>query len=78
MFWACFSGYGKGPGIFWEKEWGPINAASYCAHTVPIISGWMMINAFEQQQLVLMQDNAPAHAAEDTTEKLQICCYFLS
>lgn len=29
MFWGCFSGLsGKGPCLFWEKEWGSINQVS--------------------------------------------------
>ncbi|KAL4780626.1 hypothetical protein BJX76DRAFT_350823 [Aspergillus varians] len=30
MFWALFYGSFKGPCLFWEKEWGYINAESYC------------------------------------------------
>ena len=38
MFWGCFLGAsGKGPGLFWEKEWGPINEDIYQEYTVPII-----------------------------------------
>lgn len=29
MFWGSFAGGKKGPCLFWEKEWGTINAASY-------------------------------------------------
>jgi ketohexokinase/beta-glucosidase len=59
MFWGCFSGNKKGPGIFWEKDWGTINKHSYCAHIVPIIHGWMSLNP----ELQVMQDGAPGHAA---------------
>ena len=39
MFWGCFSGVsGKGPGLFWEKNWGIINEATYREHTVPLIN----------------------------------------
>jgi len=42
MFWGSFSGaLGKGPAIFWEKEWGSINKESYCEHIVPLIHGWI-------------------------------------
>jgi hypothetical protein len=35
MFWGCISGkYGKGVGLFWEKQWGTINTQSYCEHIV--------------------------------------------
>ncbi|KAL0929636.1 uncharacterized protein CTRU02_215535 [Colletotrichum truncatum] len=29
MFWGCFSGGRKGPGFFWEKDWGFITAETY-------------------------------------------------
>jgi hypothetical protein len=42
MFWGCISGrYGKGAGIFWEKEWGTITTKSYCEHTVPAILNYL-------------------------------------
>ncbi len=67
MFWGCFSGkYGKGPGIFWEKDWGKINKESYCAHTVPIVHGWCTLNDGQ----VFMQDGAPGHSAQFTRDEL--------
>ena len=45
MFWGCFAGRKKGPGIFWEKEWGTITAELYQAYIVPIVDGWMRLNA---------------------------------
>jgi hypothetical protein len=69
MFWGCFSGkYGKGPGIFWEKEWGTITTESYCQHTVPIIEGWIRLCNGQQ---MFIQDSAPAHKAKETLEELQ-------
>jgi hypothetical protein len=62
MFWGYFAGTIKGPYLFWEKDWGLINAASYRQHTVPIIGGWITINP----DLYLMQDNTPGHAAAET------------
>jgi hypothetical protein len=59
MFWGSFSGHTKGPSLFWEKDWASINAALYQQHTVPLIAGWITIHP----NLVLMQDNAPGHAA---------------
>lgn len=72
MFWGCFSGLGKGPGIFWEKDWGKINAETYRAHTIPIIHGWVQL-CKEQlgEDLILMQDGAPGHAAAETQENLR-------
>jgi hypothetical protein len=65
MFWGCFSGQDKGPGIFWEKDWGSINKEAYCAHTILIIHGWIRL----YPELKLMQDNAPGHAAEYTKKE---------
>ena len=71
MFWGCFHGYTKGPGIFWEKDWGSINKDSYQAHTVPIIHGYIEMMRRYGIHLVLMQDGAPGHAAADTQEDLR-------
>ena len=68
MFWGCFSGkYGKGPGIFWEKEWGTINEETYQEWIVPIIDGWIWLHSGQ----LLMQDNAPGHHAASTLQELQ-------
>jgi hypothetical protein len=72
MFWGCFSGLGKGPGIFWEKGWGKISAESYRAHTVPAIHGWVQLCKAELgEDLILVQDGAPGHAATETKEDLR-------
>jgi transposase len=71
MFWGSFSGGKKGPCLFWEKEWGSINAESYQEHIVPLIDGWIRLELQETgRQLVLMQDHAPGHAAATTREDL--------
>jgi hypothetical protein len=42
MFWGYISGkYGKGRGLFWEKEWGTITTKSYGEHTVPAILNYL-------------------------------------
>jgi hypothetical protein len=66
MFWGSFSGSLKGPGLFWEKDWGTIGATSYRERIVPIIHGWLQMNP----ELILMQDGAPGHAAAETQEDL--------
>lgn len=71
MFWGCFHGNTLGPGIFWEKDWGSINQESYCAHTVPVIHGYIELMRRQGISLVLMQDGAPGHAAGETKEDLQ-------
>ena len=67
MFWGCFHSNIKGPGIFWEKDWGTINQYTYQAHTVPVIEGWMRMNP----GLKFMQDKAPGHNAKGTVEELE-------
>lgn len=67
MFWGCFSRQaGKGPGIFWEKEWSTINAESYSQHIVFIVDGWIRMHP----EHLFMQDNASGHFATYTTEEL--------
>jgi hypothetical protein len=71
MFWGCFHGHTLGPGIFWEKDWGSINQESYCAHTVPVIHGYIELMRRQGISLILMQDGAPGHAAGETKDDLQ-------
>ncbi len=66
MFWGCFSGSTKGPHCFWEKDWGTIGSATYCAHILPLIHGWLTWFP----SLVLMQDNAPGHSARATLDEM--------
>lgn len=68
MFWGCFSGgLGKGPHIFWKKDWGNINKETYCERIVPIIHGWITL----YPKLLLMQDGAPGHSAQYTLNDLK-------
>ena len=68
MFWGCFSGgLGKGPTLFWEKEFGKIGAESYMAHTIPLIHGWLRL----YPGLTLMQDGALGHRAGATFKELR-------
>jgi hypothetical protein len=51
----------------WEKDWGNVTIESYCQHIVPVIKR-------ELERFIggiLMDDNAPGHAAKVTREKLQ-------
>lgn len=66
MFWGSFSGKIKGPGVFWEKDWGTINQQTYCECIVPLIYGWIRMNPY----LSLMQDGAPGHAAKAIIQEL--------
>ncbi len=67
MFWGSFSaGLKKGPCLFWEKEWGTINAESYCERIVPLIDEWMRMHPW----LFLQQDGALGHDAKTTLKEL--------
>lgn len=66
MFWGSISGlYGKGPGLFWEKDWGTITSASYCEHVLPIVE------QYARGHLYFMQDNAAAHGARATRAEIK-------
>ena len=69
MFWGSFHGTIKGPFLFWEKDWGTINAESYIAHTIPMIDGYFRMNP--NLGLQVMQDNASSHAARLTMQEFQ-------
>lgn len=71
MFWGCFHGTIKGPGIFWEKDWGSILAETYQSYTVPIIHGYIELQRRAGIELVLIQDGAPGHAAADIRKDLK-------
>lgn len=65
---GCFSGaLGKGPGFFWEKEFGTIGQETYSWHVVPLIHGWLHMHP----KLLLMQDGASGHRAKFTQNELK-------
>jgi DDE superfamily endonuclease len=65
---GCFHGRTKGPSVFWEKEWGSISEETYRARIVPIVDGWLRLQA--DQELVFMQDGASSHSAKGTIQDL--------
>jgi len=68
MFWGCISGkYGKGPSVFFEKEWGGISKESYSEHILPRVAEYMRTHP----GLLFQQDNAPGHSAQFTKEMLE-------
>ena len=71
MFWGCFHGSIKGPGLFWEKDWGTIREETYRAKIVPIVDGWIQLKSSQGEPLVFMQDSAPCHVAKGTIEDLK-------
>jgi transposase len=73
MFWGSFHDTTKGPGIFWEKDWGTIREESYRAKIVPLIDDYLRLHAQNNNgvRLTFMQDSAPAHAAIGTVADLR-------
>ena len=68
MFWGCISGkYGKGRGLFWEKEWGTITTKSYCEHTVPVILNYL----FNHPGLSFQMDGGAGHNVAATLALLK-------
>ena len=41
MFWGCFWGNTKGPGLFWEKDWGSISSATYRKLIIPVVDDYI-------------------------------------
>ena len=67
MFWGCISGlYGKGLGVFWEKDWGTITSDSYLQRIAPLVQHYAL-----HRGLIYMQDNASGHSAKATIEALE-------
>jgi len=67
MFWGGISGvWGKGPGLFWEKDWGTIIVESYSRYVVPII-----VQYTSRWRLLLMQDNVSGHVAKATLQEME-------
>lgn len=74
MFWGSFYGCCKGPGVFWEKDWGTINAKTYCQRILPVVAQFLADNnglRGEERELIFMQDNAPGHAAKETIAMIE-------
>jgi transposase len=71
MFWGSFHHQFKGPCLFWEKEWGSINAEQYCDRIIPIIDGYLHLMRQDGNYLHLMQDGAPGHRGQYTADELR-------
>ena len=59
---------GKGPAVFWEKEWGSIDSFKYDAVILNNIQAFL--NANPDKDFIWMQDNAPSHRSYETQENL--------
>jgi DDE superfamily endonuclease len=54
----------KGPGIFWEKEWGTMNSANYDEVVLAEIERFFQEHT--EEGYIFMQDNAPSHRSQET------------
>jgi hypothetical protein len=70
MFHGTIIGGRKGPGIFWEKEWGSIDAEKYDEHVLALVEQFSREQEERGRQPIFMQDNAPAHRAKITKVNL--------
>lgn len=66
MFHSCIVNGKKGPGLFWEKDWGNMCSASYDEHVLSVVQTFMEQNP----SLTFMQDNAPSHQSQITARNL--------
>lgn len=65
MFAGMFAGAQKGPGLFWEKEWGGITAEKYQRWFLPLVEHFYH-DSVTPPASIFQKDNAPAHAARST------------
>ena len=69
MFWGCWSGiFGKGPVLFWEKDWGYIDGHSYSQKIIPLVCGWFLVH---DRRFLFQEDNATSHNAPENKGELQ-------
>lgn len=69
MFASMFAGARKGPGHFWEKEWGGITVHKYIFYFLPLVR--FFFNENQPHVTIFQQDNAPSHRAYITQNALQ-------
>ncbi len=68
MFWGSFSGIRKGPGLFWEKDWGSIKSETYQEHILPLVQTELEALSTTGRPIQFIQNNAPAHGSKSTKE----------
>ena len=68
MFWGSIVNGRKGPGIFWEKEWGTMNSVKYNTYILSQVEAFLATNP----GLIFMQDNAPSHRSAETQQNLRL------
>ena len=72
MLWGSFFGKMAGLCVFWENNWGKMNAESYCQRILPQVVDFLRSNpgtAQDSSEFVL--DNATAHTATVTKDYLR-------
>ena len=67
MFWGSFAGRRKGPSFIWEKEYGGVGADNYIQYILPLVAEFQ----HRHGAIVFQQDNASAHRARKTQDKLR-------
>lgn len=60
---------GKGPAIFWEKEWGSMDSFMYDAIILEKIERFLAVNP--GYDFIWMQDNTSCHCSREIQENLQ-------
>jgi transposase len=72
MVWAGIHGHHKSPLFFWDRSLhGTITAATYCEYIIPLIVRERVQERRNGIELILQQDNAPAHTAARTRQVLE-------
>ncbi|KAI1003683.1 hypothetical protein K3495_g4524 [Podosphaera aphanis] len=66
MFWGSFAGSQKGPCLFWQKNWGPVNPEKYCEKIIPLIDDMISKTPW----LLVMQDSTQFYSVTDNNGKL--------
>lgn len=61
---------GKGPAVFWEKEWGSMDSYNYDTVILNNVESFLAVNP--NHSFVWMQDNASCHHSIETQENLRI------
>jgi hypothetical protein len=60
MVWGSINGWhGRGSFLFWEKNWGSINAHSFSERIVPLIDEYLRSHPYD----LLQQDNCGGHSS---------------
>jgi hypothetical protein len=70
MFHGTICGGKKGPGTFWEKEWGSMDSKKYNEFILSQIQAWFEAERAHGVQLVWQQDEAFCHRFLETQDNL--------